>query len=338
MKQTVLVKPGRFETVDVPEPAPAEGEALLRVHSVGICGTDVHAFAGKHALVTYPRVLGHEVGAEIVEIGPNDRGLEAGDRVAVDPYMTCGQCYPCGLGRTNCCQNLQCMGVHFDGAMRTLTTLPVSQLHKSDSLDYDNLALVEMLGVGAHGCRRAGIRAGECVAVIGAGPIGLGAMLFATYLGAEVVAIDLAPNRLAFAESMGIAHTIDASTTDPANALADLTDGRMPPVVMDATGSVGSMGQAPLLASFAGRVVFVGLSVEPLTIDPESVIHVKELTVMGSRNSCGIFPEIIEMLESGGLDGSRLITRRFGPAAIEENIKFAADPANGVIKSILKMA
>src|SRR6266568_2831151 len=174
MKTVVLEKPGllAIESDHLP-PISSPDEALVRVHRVGICGTDMHAYRGRQPFFSYPRILGHELGVEIVEIGENEAGLQAGDRCAVEPYLNCGHCIACRRGKTNCCVDLKVLGVHTDGGMREYITVPVEKLHRSDRLPYEQLALVETLGIGAHAVERAQLERQEFALVVGAGPIGL---------------------------------------------------------------------------------------------------------------------------------------------------------------------
>ena len=178
MLQIVLDQPGRFSSRDVAEPTPGPGEALVRVHRIGVCGTDLHAFAGRQPFFEYPRVLGHELGVEVVAIADGAVGSElvVGDLCAVEPYLNCGTCSACRRGRTNCCRALRVLGVHIDGGMSPLLAVPVEKLHRSRSLTLDPLALVETLGIGGHAVERAAPQPGENLLIIGAGPIGLGAI------------------------------------------------------------------------------------------------------------------------------------------------------------------
>ena len=148
MRQVVLQEPGALVDRRVPHPVCGPGEALVRVHRVGVCGTDFHAYAGTQPIITYPRVLGHEIACEVVQAPPNDRGISAGDRCAIEPYIACGGCRACRAKRPNCCERLQVLGVHVDGAMQTFLAVPLELLHKSDVLSMDQLALVETLGIG----------------------------------------------------------------------------------------------------------------------------------------------------------------------------------------------
>src|SRR3954470_22712839 len=198
MRQIVLETPGAFvEQFAAPVPA-AEGEAFVRIHRIGVCGTDLHAFAGKQPFFTYPRVLGHELGVEVIEPGGATNGLKVGDRCSVEPYLNCGTCIACRRGKPNCCTSLQVLGVHLDGGMRSLLRVPARKLYPSAQLDYEQLALVETLGIGAHAVERAQLISGEFVLVIGAGPIGLSVIQFALARGAKLAVMDVSDTRLEF--------------------------------------------------------------------------------------------------------------------------------------------
>ncbi|HMO60217.1 MAG TPA: alcohol dehydrogenase catalytic domain-containing protein, partial [Roseiflexaceae bacterium] len=271
MKTIVLEEPGRFALHDTVAPqAPSAGEALVRVHRVGICGTDLHAFAGRQPFFSYPRILGHELGVEILALDPaSPTALVVGDRCCIQPYLHCGRCTACRRGATNCCVRLQTLGVHTDGGMRELITIPIHLLHRSASLSYEQLAMVEMLCIGAHAVRRAAIAAGERALVIGVGPIGLGAAVFARAAGAHVLVMDVSEQRLAFAAAQGFAEQIDGREDVPAQLQA-LCGDDPPTVVFDATGHAQSMMRAFSYPANAGRLVFVGLFQGDVTFnDPE---------------------------------------------------------------------
>jgi threonine dehydrogenase-like Zn-dependent dehydrogenase len=168
MRQILLKAPGEFIEKQVPRPTPAAGEALVHIRKVGICGSDLRAFVGQHPAYTYPRILGHELAGEVVEVPPDHSGIEVGDQCAIEPYLSCGSCRACQMGRTNCCAHLRLFGVHIDGGMQGFLSVPVSRLHKSKTLSLDQLALIETLGIGAHAVSTSGVAAGEQVVVIGA--------------------------------------------------------------------------------------------------------------------------------------------------------------------------
>jgi threonine dehydrogenase-like Zn-dependent dehydrogenase len=296
MRQILLERPGVFADRDVPRPRRSAHEALVRVHRVGVCGTDFHAFAGRQPFITFPRVLGHEIACEAVEVPDNNRGIQPGDRCAIEPYLSCGRCRACLLHRPNCCEHLQVLGVHVDGAMQALFPVPVETLHKSAVLAFDQLALVETLGIGAHAVVRSGLAAGEDALVVGGGPIGLSVVQFARAEGAVVRMIEISDWRRSFAGRFGI----DAI---PA------WDGRPAAVVFDATGNAASMAASVNYVAPAGRLVFVGLCKDPVPID-DPLFHRLELTLHASRNSSGQFGRIIRMIEEGRIDTAPWITDR----------------------------
>lgn len=296
MRQIVLEDVGRLRDRRVPPPVLGAGEALVRIRRVGICGTDFHAFDGVQAFFTYPRVLGHEIAGEVVQVPANDQGIQPGDRCAIEPYLSCGRCRACLFERPNCCENLRVLGVHVDGAMQALFTVPLGLLHKSEKLSLDQLALVEPLGIGAHAVKRSGLKKGEEVLIIGAGPIGLAVVQFAMAEGANVVVIEQSGPRRVFAEQFGV------------SALAE-TRGRLADVVFDATGSAAAMAASLKSVAPGGRLVFVGLTKEPVSID-DVWLHKNEVTLYASRNSCHQFPRIIQMIEQGKIDTRPWITNR----------------------------
>ncbi len=342
MDAVTLQEPGQLTLREVaPPPAPGPGEAVVRVHRVGICGTDLHAFRGEQPFFTYPRILGHELGVEVVALGP-DAPADAppvGSRCAVEPYLNCGTCVACRAGKTNCCVRLRTLGVHADGGMREFFALPTAKLHPSVSLSYDQLALVEMLGIGAHAVRRAAPERGEWVLVIGAGPIGLSVIQFALLAGANVIVSDLDAHRLAFCrEQLGVRHTVDARDGDPLEAIAALTHDDLPTAVFDATGSIASMNGAIRYVASGGRLTFVGLTQKEIIFaNPE--FHRKELTVLASRNATGDdLRGIVRRIEMGEIHTDPWITHRAPLAAVPEQFAGWIDPAERVIKAMVAVS
>ena len=292
----MLNAPGDLVERQLPAPKASSGEALVRIRRVGVCGSDFHALAGRHPAYTYPRVLGHELAGEVVEVGSNERGIKAGDLCAIDPYVNCGVCTACTRGRTNCCELLTVLGIHVDGGMQALLPVRLDLVHKSTKLSVDQLALIETLGIGAHAVVRGEVKAGDETLVIGAGPIGLGVIIFAKAAGANVRVIEPNPFRQNFAEQLG-AEVVPG----PNKLLAD--------VVFDATGSAGSMGRSLFYVAPTGRLVFVGLTRDPVSID-DALLHKREVTLYASRNSRNQFPRIIRMMEEGKIDIASWITDR----------------------------
>jgi 2-desacetyl-2-hydroxyethyl bacteriochlorophyllide A dehydrogenase len=309
MKALFLEKPGALAWSDIPEPVAAEGEALVRVRRCGVCGTDIHALAGKQPFFKYPRRLGHELCVEVVS-APAGSGLSRGDLCAVEAYYFCGTCPACRSGKTNCCQNLRVLGVHIDGGHTSFMAVPVDKLHRAVSLTPDQIALVEPLVIGAHGVERAALKPGEPAVIIGLGPIGLAAAIFAKAAGARVACVDTQTDRLSFAcDRMQLG--------EPLRANADLAGelqkhfGQLPSVIIDATGSAASMKETFQLAEHGGRIIFLGLFSGDITFDDPN-FHRRELTLMASRAGItGSFREVIRLLEKGEVDVLPLITHRF---------------------------
>ncbi len=337
MKTIVLEQPGRFRLTDTTAPErPGPGEALVRVRRVGVCGTDLHAFKGEQPFFTYPRIVGHELGIEIVAVGPNDRGLAPGDRCAVEPYLNCGRCIACRRGKTNCCIRLQVLGVHTDGGMCERLLVPVAKLHKSARLSADQLAMVEMLTIGAHAVRRAELEPGENVLVIGAGPIGLSTLQFAQLVGARVSVLEISAWRREFCQRhLGVERCLDG-TGNTAKRLEDLLNGDLPTTVFDATGSPRSMMQALEYVAHGGKLVYVSLVQADLTFhDPE--LHKREVTLIRSRNALPAdFTWALQMVEDGRIDLGPWMTHRAPAGRMAEEFPGWVDPERGVIKALVE--
>ncbi len=340
MKTLTLQQPGTLVAGEAPEPGPPPaGFALVRVHRVGICGTDIHAYSGRQPFFTYPRIPGHELAVEIIEVEPNSVGLQAGDHCAVEPYLNCGRCIACRRNRGNCCTDLRVLGVHCDGGMREQIHVPLAKLHKSTALTFDQLALVEPLGIGAHAVNRAAIEPGETVLVIGCGPIGLAVIQFASAAGARVIAMDVNPSRLEFCRrTMAVNATLQPSdSTTTASELAQLNGGDLPTAVFDATGHEGSMTSAFHFPAHGGRLIFVGLFQGDVTFhDPN--FHKRELTLLASRNAHSEdFARIIGMIETGTVDTHPWITHRAAFDEVPKAFPQWIQPDSGVLKAMVEV-
>ena len=308
----------------------------MRVRRVGVCGTDLHAFQGQQPFFSYPRVLGHELGGEIVE-APAGSGLNVGDGVVVVPYVACMQCVACKRGRTNCCQNICVLGVHADGGMREYLPVPTRNLIVAQGLDFDSMALVECLSIGAHAVRRAEIEPGEDVLVIGAGPIGLGVLQFARQAGGRVIAMDMNQSRLDFwTGTLGGKETLLAGE-GARERLSEMTGGDFPTVVIDATGHNGSMAAAIQLCAHSARLVYVGLTTKELTF-LHTELHKRELDLRASRNATNEdFQKVIDALRDGSVEPSCMITHRSDLEGAVANFDSWTKPETGVIKAMLEV-
>ena len=336
MKTLILEEPGRFVLTDTQKPETLnEGDALVRVLRVGICGTDLHAFNGNQPFFSYPRILGHELAVEVVEIN-GESSVKPGDICAIRPYLNCGECVACRRGRTNACVSLKTLGVHQDGGMREYFTVPANLLHVAPGVAPEELALVEMLCIGAHAVRRAQLEPGENVLVIGAGPIGMGTAQFARVAGANVAIMDINPDRLAFCEEvMHFEKTVDARQ-HPAEQIRTAFDGELPTAVFDATGNSTSMHNAFQYVSHTGRLVFVGLFKGDITFN-DPYFHSHELTIMSSRNATAEdFDHVIASLANGSVSLDGWITHEATPETFAESFPTWLDPESGTIKAMLK--
>jgi len=341
MQALLLEKPRVLRFIDVPEPgAPGPGEAVVRVHAVGICGTDYGGYLGKMPFFSYPRIPGHELGVEVLAVGQGVTNVVPGDRCCVEPYINCQECPACLRGLTNCCERHQTLGVHCDGGLRPRFTVPARKLHRSPRLSAEQNALVETLAIGCHAIDRAAPKPGDTVLVIGAGPIGLSVLEFARVAGARVLVMDTVASRLDFVRSaMGAAETVLA-TGGPADveAVSAVTAGRMAEVVVDATGSAASMGRALDFCGFGGRLVYVGITQAEVTFPHAPVMHRRELTILASRNALARdFPRIVGLIEDGTIDTRPWITHRVPFADLPAAFAGLLEPNGGVIKAVVAM-
>lgn len=325
-------------TEHLPEPVLTEGQAVVSIRRIGICGTDYHAFKGNQPFFQYPRILGHELSGVIDQIGENSAGLASGDKVAIIPYLHCGECIACRRGHTNCCANMQVLGVHQDGGMRERVSVPLTHLLKADKLSFDEAAMIEPLAIGAHAVRRADVGASDTVLVIGSGPIGLGVMAFAKYEGARVIAMDINEERLEFCKKWAKAdETVNAFQCEVRERLSELTNGEFPVAVFDATGNAASMTRSFEWAAHGGKLIFVGLVKGDITFsDPE--FHKRELTLMGSRNACmADFRHVMDVLGSQTLDIKPFITHRSSFDQMADSFETWMRPESKVIKAIVEL-
>ena len=283
MRAVICRNPGELEIVQYPVPERKPGEALVRIRRIGVCGTDMHIYQGNQPYFTYPRVMGHELSGEIVEVGEGS-ALKPGDPVYILPYLHCGHCIACRAGRTNCCTSLKVLGVHIDGGMCEYLSLPETHLFKADGITLDEAAMVEFLAIGAHAVARAKVSRGSRALVAGAGPIGVGVAIFAGLDGAEVTVLDGREDRLAFSSRLdGVQHTIRVGEGD-VERMRDNTGGDFYDVVFDCTGSPKAMERGFGFVAHGGTYVLVSIVQGNISFsDPE--FHKRETTLLSSRNA-----------------------------------------------------
>lgn len=322
MKAICLQSPGDIRVAQVPDPVPADDQILIKVKSVGICGSDVAAYRGANPLVSYPRIIGHEIAGEVVEIPAGESYFQTGDRVILEPYVYCGQCYPCSIGHTNCCENLAVLGVHIDGGMAEYFAHSRHLVHKvPERIPWQRVPMAEPLSIAMQAVSRPKLTQGEHAAVTGSGPIGLLIAQLALTLGAEPIMIDPVDERLEFARSLGVQHTVNPAAVDAAAAISQITGGRMAEVVIEASGSEKAIRSAMDYVSYAGRISLVGWPKNEVSL-PTALFTKKELTVVGSRNSAGAFPQCIQLIAENKVNVEPVITKTVAfediPAAVKE--------------------
>lgn len=337
MKTLVCTEPGHFNYEERNVPVAEKGKVILEIKRIGVCGTDLHAFEGTQPFFNYPRILGHELAASIADAN-GEPGFSAGDAVTFIPYFNCGVCIACRSGKPNCCAAIQVCGVHVDGGMAEYLSVPAYSLLQGKGWSYDELALVEPLAIGAHGVSRAGVLPGEYVLVIGAGPIGLGVMEFARIAGGHVIAMDINEARLSFCkEKLNVAHTVNATAANVMEQLKEITNGDMPTVIIDATGSLKAINNAFQYMAHGARYVLVGLQKGDISFShPE--FHKREATLMSSRNATRKdFEHVMDSMKKKLVNPVNYITHRVGFNEVKREFAGWLNPANGVIKAMISM-
>ena len=329
MKTLVCAAPGHFEYTNREAPKPSKHHAIIRVTRIGICGTDLHAYEGTQPYFDYPRVLGHELAGEIVDID-DSTDFKKGDIVTIMPYFYCGKCIACRNGKTNCCTHLKVAGVHIDGGFCEYYSVPVYSLVQGRGLSTEELALTEPLAVGAHGIARADIKPGENVLIVGAGPIGLGLMEFAKLDGATVIAMDTNETRLSICrEHLGV------SNISSEEELKELTNGEMAHVVIDATGNLKAINNGFRYMSHGGKYILVGLQKENIQFShPE--FHKREGSLMSSRNATKKdFEHVLDAISAKKINPLKYITHRVHFSEVKNDFPSWLKPQSNVIKAMV---
>jgi 2-desacetyl-2-hydroxyethyl bacteriochlorophyllide A dehydrogenase len=340
MKAIRLESPRTFNRIEIGEPnALAPNEVLVRTHRVGVCGTDTSAYLGKFPLFSYPRIPGHELGVEVLEVGGSVDNVRPGDRCSVEPYMNNFESFASRRGRSNCCEELQVLGVHVDGGLRERFVVRADKLHSSKHLTYEQLALVETLAIGCHAVHRAEPRAGEHLLIIGAGPIGLSVLEFARLAGSNITVMDMNAERLSFCRrTSNVTNTVlckgDGSELEQ---MREITAGEFYPTVLDATGSAASMNQALNYVAHGGTLVYVGITTQDIQF-ADRLFHSREMMLKASRNALpGDFRHIIKLIEDEQIDTQRWITHRSSFDDFISVFDSYTKPETGVIKAVVEL-
>ncbi len=335
MLTVICQSPRDLRAVDRPEPVRGDAEVLLRVKRVGVCGTDLHIFTGDQPYLDYPRVMGHELSG-VVEQAPAGSRLATGDPVFVMPYLSCGQCVACRIGKTNCCVKLQVLGVHRDGAFTELLSVPQGFVHKTEGVSLDQAAMVEFLAIGAHAVRRGDVAAGQRVLVVGTGPIGMAVLIFSRLRGANVTVMDTRAERAAFCvDTLGAAASVLVGPDDE-RQLAELSGSEFFDVVFDATGNAKAMERGFRFVAHGGRYVLVSIVRDTIAFsDPE--FHKRETTLLGSRNATmEDFETVLAAMRAGQIPDRALNTHRLALRDVPADFAQLLDPAQRVIKALVE--
>lgn len=334
MKALVCDEPGRLRLVDRPDPVRAEGEVLVRIRHVGICGTDFHILAGRHPFLDYPRVMGHELSG-LVEDAPRDSALKPGDPVYVVPYLACATCAACRKGLTNACMAIRVLGVHTDGGMAERLSVPAANVIPTGGIPLDDAAMIEFLAIGAHGVRRGAVTPADRVLVTGSGPIGMAAVLFAKARGADVTVMDRRADRLDFARDTLGADAVLLADDEAEAGAARITGGDGFDVVVDATGAAPPIERGFGFLGHGARYVLLSVVRDRIAFsDPE--FHKREATLLASRNARpDDFAEVVRQMLAGRVPTRQLNTHRGALSDGTALFQHWSRPEAGVIKAIL---
>lgn len=338
MRAISIDSPGKVSIKEIPKPVPKKGEALLKLLYGGICGSDLGSYRGTFAYFSYPRTPGHEFSAEIVEIEPNDKGLEKGMIVTGNPYFNCTKCYSCERGLVNCCTTNQTMGVQREGAFAEYITMPIERLYDGKGLSPKTLALIEPFCISYHGVTRANVTKGDRVLIIGAGTIGVLAAVAAQSLGAEVTICDVAPKKLAYAqEAFQIPHIL---LNDDPNTFMDkvneATNGDGFDVTIEAVGLPSTFQNCIDAAAFGGRVVLIGVGKKNLDFN-FTLIQKKELNIFGSRNALKKdFLQLIDLVKEGKVDLDKIVTNTYPFEEAERAFREFDQNAASMLKVVIE--
>jgi len=337
MKAVKIPEAHVIELIDIPEPQlERSGDVKVKVKRVGVCGSDMHIYHGTNPLATYPRIVGHEVTGEIVEVGSGVTKVSVGDHVVIEPISYCGECYACRSGRPNVCKEVSVFGVHEDGGMREFAVLPEKQVHKVNSeIDWDEAVMAEPYTIGAQATWRGDVKEGQTVFIQGAGPIGITVLKMAKLRGATVIMSDLTNERLDFAKENGADYSFNPKETDSVEKINEITNGEGANVVIDAVGMPNTFELAVEVASPAGFVVTLGFNATPSSIALMPITK-KELTIVGSRLQTNQFGKVVELINEKKLTHNGLVTHKFHVNQVKEAFEFIENNPDKVRKAVIE--
>jgi L-gulonate 5-dehydrogenase len=327
MKALCVESPNNLVIEERPMPViQSPNEVLIKVKAAGICGSDVHIYHGTSSVATYPRVIGHEIVGEIIEKGDEVKGFAIGNRVIMDPVISCGTCYQCRIGRRNVCGKLKVRSVHVDGGYQEYIVIPQDSIyHIPENLSWEEAVMIEPFTIAEQVCSRAELTKEDVVFIMGAGPVGLSILKRVKLAGATYYISDIVAIRLDFARQYGADLAINAKVVDVKEEIMRLTEGNGATVVIDAVCSTKSFEQTLTYVCSAGRVISLGFNKEPSAISQLS-ITAREIDVRGSRLHNNKFPVVIEYFRSGTLQVKDMITHRFHFLQIHDALKVIENP------------
>lgn len=336
MKSIRVIQPGKIELSQIAEPLiQNNSEVKVRVKAVGICGSDMHILHGSNPFATYPRTIGHEIVGIVEEIGDDVQNVKVGDRVAVEPIITCGECYACSIGKQNVCQSLEVMGVHRDGGMQEYLVVPSSRVHPfSSRLSFQTASLIEPFTIAAQATEHAKIKPNDFVYVVGAGPIGQMIAQVAKLRGGRVIVSDIIDSRLELVKRCGADYTINVRRQSEREELERITGTQGVNVIIDAAAIPQMLHKFTEILSPAGRLVLLGFSEEDCTVQQLNIVK-KELEINGSRLQTNQFKQVIEWMEQGLLETSLLISHEFPFESVHEAIRVVESPEIDSVKVLL---
>ena len=310
MKAVLLEKPWDIKLTDIEEPGLKDGFTLLKIKAAGICGSDIGAFRGTNGLVSYPRIIGHELAGEVVRVcGKNNNGLQPGDKVVVDPYLYCGECYPCSIGRTNCCDHLKVLGVHVDGGMAEYFAHPTDMLVKvPEDMPWELIPIAEPVTIALHCIHREKLKSGEHIVIFGAGNIGILAAMCALEYGAEPILVDLVEERLELSKELGVKNTINLKTDNLLEKVSEFTNGKLAECALEASGANSAIRSTIDVVCHAGRISYTGWPHEETPL-PTDQFTFKELDLYGARTSSGEFEEAVDLIYNKKIDVEKILTK-----------------------------
>lgn len=337
MRAVYLEAPKNVFIKSIEEPLCPMGYAKIKVKVVGICGSDVSAYKGTSPMCTYPRIIGHEIVGEIVEINTKDTKLKLGDRVILEPYVYCGRCYPCISGRTNSCENLKVLGVHIDGGMTEYISHPAYLIHKlPDNLSFEEAVMAEPLSIALHSIHRLRLKSEEYILIFGAGQIGNLVAQASLAIGAIPILVDVLDERLNIAGNLGIKYLLNPNKENVVKTVKEITNNRMAECVVEATGSSFGIRNSLDVVAYTGRIAFVGWTNQEISL-PTALITRKELDIYGSRNSAGEFPLALEMIEKGKVNVSAIISEIISLDEVPRYLEILANEPSKFLKVLGKI-